>query len=70
MPTPRPTPTSLPQDWQRVIFSSDCDADGDCPLCAVDYADCGCPGPTQDDEYEYWEADGILWARRLAPENA
>ena len=53
--------------WRRVIFASDCDEDGDCPVCGVDYAECDCPGPTQDDMYEYREDDdGILWARRLA----
>ena len=57
--------TSLP--WLRVVFSADCDEDGNCPQCTIDYADCGCPGPTQEDDYEYREdADGVLWARRLA----
>lgn len=50
--------------WQKVVFASDCDEDGNCPHCKVDYAECGCPGPTQDDLYEYRErADGSLWAR-------
>ena len=27
------------------------------------YADCPCIGPHQDDEYEYTERDGVLYAR-------
>lgn len=34
--------------WRRVVFSSECDEDGNCPECGIDYADCPCPGPTQD----------------------
>ncbi len=52
-------------DWQRVIHSRECDEFGNCPVCEIDYSECGCPGPTQDDEYEYRERDGILEARRL-----
>lgn len=51
--------------WKRVVFSGDTDEDGNCPVCGIDYADCGCPGPTQDDEYKYYERDGVLYARRL-----
>jgi hypothetical protein len=51
--------------WIPVVFSADCDEDGNCPKCGIDYADCSCPGPTQDDLYEYREKDGILFARRL-----
>lgn len=51
--------------WQRVVFSSECDEDGNCPFCEIDYAECGCPGPTQDEEYEYCERDGIMLARRF-----
>lgn len=36
--------------------------DGICTICAGDYADCGCPGPTMDD-HEYLEVDGVLYAR-------
>lgn len=50
--------------WQRVIFAADCEPDGMCPVCEDDYADCPCPGPTQDDEYEYRDHDGVLQARR------
>lgn len=48
--------------WQRVIFSAECDEDGNCPICEIDYGDCPCPGPTMDD-YEYEERDGVLYAR-------
>jgi len=51
--------------WVRVIFSADCDDDGNCPICDIDYAECPCPGPTQDDEYEYTEIDGVMFARRV-----
>jgi DNA (cytosine-5)-methyltransferase 1 len=52
-------------DWQRVIHSCECDEYGNCPECGIDYSECGCPGPTQDDEYEYRERDGVLEARRM-----
>jgi hypothetical protein len=56
--------------WRKVIFSCDCDEDGNCPVCGIDYADCDCPGPTMDDEYEYMEdKDGELWARKKEIEN-
>lgn len=51
-------------EWRRVIFSSDCDEDGNCPVCQIDYAECKCPGPTQDDLYEYREVDGEMQARK------
>lgn len=52
--------------WVRVVFSADCDEDGNCPVCQViDFGDCPCPGPTQDDEYEYMEKIGYLYARPL-----
>jgi hypothetical protein len=54
------------RQWQKVVFSCDCDEDGNCPHCGIDYADCGCPGPTQEEEYEYREdKDGVLSARAL-----
>ena len=53
-------------EWVLVVFSADCDEDGNCPFCGVDYGDCPCPGPTQEDEYEYEERDGVLYARRLS----
>lgn len=48
--------------WQRIMFSSECDEDGNCPECGIDYADCGCFGPTQDG-LEYEEFNGVLYGR-------
>jgi hypothetical protein len=48
--------------WRQVVFSADCDEDGNCPVCGIDYADCDCPGPTMD-EYEYKEKGRQLLAR-------
>lgn len=31
--------------WVRVVFAADCDDDGNCPNCHIDYADCGCVEP-------------------------
>jgi len=51
--------------WIKVVFASNCDEDGNCPVCGIDYADCDCPSPTMEDEYEYKEdKDGELWARK------
>lgn len=63
MPKPR---------WKKVVFAADClYEDWDeyhefavCPKCKTDYAECGCPGPTQDG-YEYKEIKGELWARAI-----
>ncbi|MGY2987696.1 hypothetical protein [Bradyrhizobium sp. USDA 4508] len=49
--------------WRRVVFSAECDELGNCPVCGVDYARCDCPGPTQEEEFEYREMNGVLWAR-------
>lgn len=51
-------------DWKLVVFSAECDEDGNCPFCEIDYGRCPCPGPTQDD-MEYREIDGVLYARPL-----
>ena len=58
--------------WKRVIYASDCsdymgrgelDDDLTCAGCFGDYAECGCPGPTMDSEYDYQVRDGIEYAR-------
>ena len=49
--------------WQRVVYAADCDEDGNCPACGIDYAECGCPGPTMDD-YEYRVRHGVMYARQ------
>jgi hypothetical protein len=56
--------SSITHKWRRVIFSADCDEDGNCPVCGIDYAECKCPGPTMDD-YEYREKNGVLYARPM-----
>lgn len=58
-------PRNQSDNWQIVVFSAECDEDGNCPVCGTDYAQCPCPGPTQDD-MEYEEHDGVLFARRKA----
>lgn len=55
------------QIWRKVIFADDCppcDCCGEpvCPICSEHYADCGCPGPTQDG-IEYKEFNGHLYGR-------
>jgi hypothetical protein len=62
-----PLPPAPP--WRRVVLSCECDEYGNCPHCGIDYADCDCPGPTQEEEYDYEvDAQGILWARPLDPD--
>lgn len=57
--------------WRLVVFADDCDpcyccGEPTCPVCDIHYADCDCPGPCEDDLYEYQETDcGLLLARRL-----
>lgn len=55
----------LDSSWKKVVFSVDCDEDGNCPNCEIDFADCPCPGPTQDG-YEYREFNGVLYARKTS----
>lgn len=49
-------------EWKRVVFSAECDEDGNCPVCGEDFGECGCPGPTMDD-YEYKVVKGVLYGR-------
>lgn len=58
--------------WVKVVFAAECSAESEdgenlmCPNCNEDYATCECPGPTQDDIYDYEErADGLYARRRL-----
>ena len=50
--------------WQRVMFQSECDPDGDgwCQVRDCDPCECDCIGPTQED-VEYREINGILYGR-------
>ena len=60
-----------PSGWVRVIYPYELDDEGNCPVCKIDYGDCPCPGPTQDDEFEYTVNHvGVLVARphRVDPE--
>ena len=65
-----------PPGWKQVSFAGDCtqseaweetDELGDiCSICGLDYCeDCECPGPTQEDEYEYQEFEGVLYAKPI-----
>jgi hypothetical protein len=52
------------EGWVKVVFSSECNAEGDCPNCGIDYAECKCVGPTMDD-YEYQETADGMYARKI-----
>lgn len=57
-----------PKGWYKVVFADECPpcamcGEARCPVCEVHYFECSCPGPTQDDMYEYEEFDGVLYAR-------
>lgn len=57
-------------EWKRVVMAWDCepcDMCGEpvCPVCKVHYHECECPGPDQDDIYEYRMKDEILYAKKL-----
>ena len=59
--------------WQRVVFADEClpclmCVEPVCQECDDHYADCECPGPTQDG-YEYKEKKGVLYARELEGED-
>jgi hypothetical protein len=57
--------------WLKVVFASDCiyedwDTDRECPQCPQclgAYDVCPCPGPMTEDEYDYKEINGILYAK-------
>ena len=55
-------------EWQKVIFAGDCDpcdmcGEPVCPVCSMHYAECPCPGPHEDEIFDYKEVDQILYAR-------
>lgn len=58
--------------WRRVSYAGDCiggdenEPGPECGVCGEYYPECECPGPDQEDEYEYAEFDGITYARTLA----
>lgn len=51
--------------WKVVVHAAECNEDGDCPICQTDFGECECPGPTQEDEFEYATFGGILLARPI-----
>lgn len=51
--------------WKPVVFSHEVYDDGECPECHGQYEECDCPGPTMNDEYEYAEINGKLFAKKL-----
>lgn len=59
--------------WRTVVFASGlpicemCDEPW-CPECREHYADCSCPGPDQDDIYEYAIIGGVTLCARLKEE--
>ena len=53
--------------WQKVVLApqTECGCCGE-PWCSrhkQHYAECPCIGPHQDEEYEYTEREGVLYAR-------
>ena len=54
----------MSNEWVKAVYSADCDEDGNCPVCNIDYAECDCIGPTMDEnEVEYKWVDEILYGR-------
>ena len=53
--------------WMPVQYTADCDPDGDgwYRVWNTCTDSCFCPGPTQEDEMEYREIDGVLFARPI-----
>ena len=52
---------------RRVLFAHECAPcpgceEPICPRCAIHYGECNCPGPSQDDLYDYVEIRGVLYA--------
>lgn len=57
--------------WRQVVFAEQCDlcpccGEAWCAQCEDHYAECSCPGPTQDN-MEYRTIDGVLHAREMHP---
>lgn len=67
------TPNELMNEgWVMVSFAGECEEDefGEpsiCSICGDFYDACACPGPTQEDEFDYCEDEyGELWAKKKA----
>jgi hypothetical protein len=62
--------------WRKVLYAADCeyedwDDEHECPICPkhkIDYAECDCPGPTQDDLYYYRVIKVVLYAKKKQDE--
>jgi hypothetical protein len=52
--------------WRRVVFQSELDMWGNCPLCARPFDTCPCPGPGQWNLQYRSNNNGILEARSIA----
>jgi DNA-cytosine methyltransferase len=57
-------------NYKPVVFASDClcdpyDIDREFPIChcGVNYSECSCPSPTQDDIYDYKFINNIMYAK-------
>lgn len=55
-------------EWTPVVFADQCPpckycGEPWCSQCESHYADCECPGPTQDDEYDYNIFNGVIYAK-------
>ena len=58
----------MTSQWQKVVFAGeleDCEACEEkwCGQCNEHYFECGCPGPSQEDEYDYEEREDGLYAK-------
>jgi len=52
--------------YREVVHAADCDADGNCPWCKVDFAECPCPGPTSEDTEFITHLHDRLWGKPMA----
>lgn len=60
--------------WKPVVYCDDCEAcdccgEPICPHCDMHYADCPCPGPMQEDEFEYKTLNGYEYARPIGEDD-
>lgn len=62
------TPNPGSEGWVRVMFTAECDPDGDgwCRIRDCDVGECDCIGPTEED-VEYETFAGELYGRRRSP---
>ena len=62
----------MAREIRRVTFAGDCPpcphcGEPWCERCGQHYAECACPGPTQEDEWDYIELCGVLYGVRREP---